>query len=216
MALPVIIALCLFQQTYSTGPTSFYLWRHRILLIGLLGSILVLNYPVFKQSFTYKDFNKNVPWEKYFSVMDPPEYTPRQVENTWELYEQYSKIPQVMILKGNGSVTIDAWKSRKIRIITNGITPLTLLIKQYYYSGWTAEIGGKNELPIKKVKGNLINPDGLIQLQVPAGNQHITLRLERGFQEKTGSAISLLTTTFLIACLMHSLYKRLSKEYLRK
>jgi len=145
---------------------------------------------------------------------DPPEYRPRWSQATaaidWEasvdeeLWIRLMKTdiesllqragsspghpPQPIVIEGAGSAQILARRSREIDLRVETATGVKMTVPQFYYPYWTARLDGASDLAVTPSQ-----PDGLINLAVPAGNHEVRLRLERSKPETIGQLISLVS-----------------------
>lgn len=86
------------------------------------------------------------------------------------------------------------WRPRDIAFRLDLNMPAKLLVGQLYYPGWTAWIKGqKCCLPLRPS-----NPDGLVEIDVPAGKHVIELRLRAGLAERAGQAISAVSLVLVL------------------
>jgi hypothetical protein len=162
---------------------------------------------------------------------DPPEYRPRWSLPTaaidWEasvdeelwirlmktdiesLLQRAGSSPehpaQPTVIEGTGSAQILARRSREIDLRVETPTGVKMTVPQFYYPYWTARVDGANDLAVTPSQ-----PDGLINLNVPAGDHEVRLRLERSKPETVGQMISLVS---LVITLSLALY--LAKKSLR-
>jgi hypothetical protein len=155
---------------------------------------------------------------------DPPEYRPRWSRPTaaidWEasvdeeLWIRLMKTdiesllqragsspghpPQPKIVEGNGVAEIKLRKPREMDLLVNTSTDVKLTVPQFYYPYWHAQLSGESaELAVTPSQ-----PDGLIDLSVPAGNHLIQLQLKRSTPEQVGMIISLISLigVVVLAC----------------
>lgn len=107
---------------------------------------------------------------------------------------------QVKVVQGSARVTILEWKARWIRIQVEAATDAAVLLRQFYYPGWSATTAGGIRLTVEPDKDT-----GAVRLGVPSGSHRVTLRLERAFPEQIGNWITLATC---IGCLLNGLMDR--------
>ncbi len=107
--------------------------------------------------------------------------------------EQTSKIasvgPQEVLVEGNGSVGSTVWQPRHIEFDSNTAAGGWVRIRQFFYPTWQARVNGAM-LPIRPVL-----PEGLLEVQVPQGTQHVEVSIPLSRTELAGrwlSAASLL------------------------
>lgn len=97
--------------------------------------------------------------------------------------------PQPKIGEGTGHAEIKERKLKEIDLLVHSSTGVKLTVPQFYYPYWTAQVmGTSTELTVTPSQ-----PDGLMNLSVPAGNHLVRLRLERSKPETVGLVISLLS-----------------------
>jgi hypothetical protein len=129
-------------------------------------------------------------------LRDVPEYRPRWVQadlqSTLAKFKgEGDSIDKVAFATGEGSGLIEQWKPRNNVLVITVPAPSTVLVRQYYYPGWTARVNGEPHVV------QISAPDGLVQLSLPAGVHRVELRLERTKQELWGWIIT--WTSLLIA-----------------
>ena len=95
--------------------------------------------------------------------------------------------PDPIIIAGIGRAEINARKPREIDLHVETSTGVSLVVPQFYYPNWTAQLAGEpNSLPLSPSE-----PDGLLSLRVPPGDHQIQLRLKRSGAELWGQIISM-------------------------
>jgi hypothetical protein len=99
---------------------------------------------------------------------------------------QASAEPRVRFLGVTGTSEVRLWKARHIEFQTDSPTGGWVEINQFYYPGWTASAETIRLLEIKTVL-----PEGLMEVQVPAGRQAIRVELPPVTGERAGEWISL-------------------------
>jgi hypothetical protein len=110
--------------------------------------------------------------------------------------------PDPIVTEGTGRAEINFRKPRGIDLHVDTSTGVSLVVPQFYYPYWTAQIAGQpNSLTLSPS-----DPDGLLRLRVPPGDHQIQLRLKRSGAEFWGQIISLAS---LIIALSLVLYLRL-------
>lgn len=123
---------------------------------------------------------------------DANEYLPRQADLA-AAREQMGE-SRARILQGAGEVSVLEWQARRIRLRVEAAGSAEVVVRQFYYPGWTGTTAGGQPLGVE--------PDpktGLIRLRVPEGERTVALRLVAGPAEKAGWAITLLTIVGLAA-----------------
>jgi hypothetical protein len=94
--------------------------------------------------------------------------------------------PQLRFLTGTGTANILRWKPRHIEIETNSPTGGQVMINQFFYPSWRAELVGNS----RALEVSAAMPQGLLELQVPPGLQHIELEIPVARSEYIGLCIS--------------------------
>jgi hypothetical protein len=95
-----------------------------------------------------------------------------------------------------GSASVVSWAPRRAVLNVETPQPAHLLVGQFYYPGWQAwDITGQRSLPVSPS-----TRDGLLWVEVPAGEHRILLRLEALAPERVGLALSAFSC--LLACLL--------------
>ena len=198
-------------------------------IIGLVLMIVWIPVTVWKASTVFPQTNPvqreiAIRQEEFDQSRDPPEYRPRWSQPTaaidWEasvdeeLWIRLMKTdiesllqragsspghpPQPMIIEGTGRAEIKARKPREIDLLVNTSTDVKLTVPQFYYPYWHAQLSGAStELAVTPSQ-----PDGLIDLFVPAGNHLVQLQLKRSTPEQVGMIISLISLVgvVILAC----------------
>jgi hypothetical protein len=104
--------------------------------------------------------------------------------------------PPARFQAGQGSAQVLLWKPRHIEVMTQCETCGRLVVNQFYYPGWKAQLVPE-DTPLL-IKPAL--PQGLLAVQVPPGRHQIRFDLPHGLDEQIGtwmSAIGLLVTIAL-------------------
>ena len=101
--------------------------------------------------------------------------------------------PRASVVSGKGTIDVQRWGADGINLDVHGISPVKIVIGQFYYPGWSARLGDfGTELACGPSK-----PYGLLQCDVPAGNHSVTVIRTHTKPESVGIAIS--TVSLLIA-----------------
>jgi len=104
----------------------------------------------------------------------------------WRLARLARSAARPQIEKGSGSVSIDVWKPRDIRLTTSCQPSCSLVVGQFYYPGWRAAWSRTGEnLPLYPQAHS-----GLMQLDIPGGAGTVQLDLPQTFLERSGLWIS--------------------------
>jgi hypothetical protein len=120
----------------------------------------------------------------------PALYTPAALQRM--AAEPMASFPDVA-----DAARVTSFRARDITLETITGRGGRLVVKQFYYPGWAAEDASGKKLAVTPSQ-----PEGLLQVQVPAGEQRIHLRLAPGPVERISrlmSAASLLLVAALIA-----------------
>jgi len=97
-----------------------------------------------------------------------------------------------------GQVKITRWKPRQLQLSYLCEGPSLIKVSQLYFPGWTAKLNGRI-LPLGPS-----DPEGLIEIEVPAGGGSINVTLEALWPERWGDRIGVasgLIWLTLIGCL---------------
>lgn len=119
------------------------------------------------------------------------EYRPRQVPRgnfsptllAWK--DEFQ--PEITTQRPGIQWQIQSWRPRNIVLTVNAKTPATLVMHQYYYPGWQAWRDDGTELSVSNTQ------NGLLQVQVPAGDYRLTVTLSARWPERLGYGLSLVT-----------------------
>ena len=164
-----------------------------LLLVGLLATqLLVGAESLFFDRLTAAEIQKAKSTSR-----SPLEYRPR-----WVPLEQFDKAsllrlgaatPQVRSDEPALRWKLNEWAPRQIRLDIQAAVASTLTLHQYYYTGWTAHSTGQDQpLPLQP------SSDGLLQIELPAGEYRLTVTLTPLPAEQAGRWISALA---LLGCL---------------
>lgn len=190
-AVLTVAAMSLFAISATTLRTlalqgrSYLIQIWGLLLAALLATQLLVGIePLFFDRLTASDVQKALQVSR-----SPPEYRPR-----WVPVEQFSKesvnrlgasTPQVQSAPSSVRWQIIEWAPRQIRMSISTPEAGTLTLHQYYYPGWIAHGAGRSRpLPLQP------SPDGLLQIEVPAGDYALAITLAPLPDELAGRWIS--------------------------
>jgi uncharacterized metal-binding protein len=95
--------------------------------------------------------------------------------------------PEPIITEGAGRAAINARKPREIDLHVETLTGVSLVVPQFYYPYWSAQMAGQPD----SLTLSPSEPDGLLSLRVPPGDHQIQLRLKRSGAELWGQIISM-------------------------
>jgi hypothetical protein len=151
---------------------------------GLLGALLAI------PALAFSDFDASkAPWGRITAIRSIYE-TFRPINSHERLPfdrdpDARPEIPAVAVL-GSGSAAVAKWSAGHIVITTDLRGPATVEIGQLYFGRWRArdEVG---ELPVAPSAEY-----GLVDVQVPAGRDQVSLDLVPGFPERAGLLVSLM------------------------
>lgn len=204
-AVLTVAAITLFAFAATTLRTLIvhgrsYVIRSWALLLAtlLLTQLAVGIEPLFFDRLTASDVQKALQVSR-----SPLEYRPR-----WVPVEQFSKesvnrlgasTPQVQSTPSSVRWQMIEWAPRQIHLSISTPQAGTLTLHQYYYPGWIAHVAGRSQpLPLQP------SPDGLLQIEVPAGDYPLAITLAPLPEERTGRWIS---TCTLLLCLLLTGYR---------
>ncbi|HEY0551910.1 MAG TPA: hypothetical protein VGF13_20065, partial [Verrucomicrobiae bacterium] len=156
------------------------------------------------------------PWEseRALGTTDAPEYRPRAVKiNRRRVIEQYglteSDRERGRLVEASGTVRTVVARPRYLKISVNASADSALLVRHFYFAGWTARLdGGKVEL-------RATDPAGLMSVSTPAGIHVVELSLPPSPPERVGaatSAFSLLSLLLFIGIELRSKSKFSSRK----
>ncbi len=171
-----------------------------ILLLGLFAVSGVMTSAAYVRTGYFTSVRKASVPASFQTNPDVPEYRPRwvgaELESTLAKFTTAgSARGKVAFTQGGGSVQVDHWMPRQLALVASLTNASTLLVRQYYFPGWTAWVDGK------AAKVQISEPDGLVQLSLPPGVHRVQLRLRPTIQERLGqitSASSLLIGLTLV------------------
>jgi hypothetical protein len=103
--------------------------------------------------------------------------------------------PDPVIIEGTGRAQINARKPREIDLHVETATGVTLIVPQFYYPYWTAQLAGEPD----SLTLSPSEPDGLLSLRAPPGDHQVQLRLRRSGAELWGQIISLACLVFVFS-----------------
>jgi len=116
----------------------------------------------------------------------PPElYTPRALA-------KLGQRPPAEFVDSRGAAAVTSFADRHIEITTTSLSGGPLLVRQFFYPGWTARDDTGARLSVRPSQ-----PEGLISITVPPGAHHVHLTLPWGNVELASWLISALS---LLAC----------------
>ncbi len=106
------------------------------------------------------------------------------------------KLIKTKVLEGTATITIQQWKPREIDLQIAAETEALLNVSQFYFPGWIARLDDETKIAIQSSV-----PDGLLSIDIPKGNYHLSLRLEQNTAEWAGQIISFASLILLMILL---------------
>ena len=102
--------------------------------------------------------------------------------------------PKAQVVERVGQAEILSWKPRQILTHINSPAGMKVRILQFYYPGWLAtRLDTLEPLDLRPSQ-----PDGLLSLEVPAGDFDVSIQLGKTDAERIGQNITLVS----ILCLL--------------
>ncbi|MBV7413222.1 hypothetical protein [Aeromonas sp. sif2433] len=128
--------------------------------------------------------------DEFDSKRSAREYRPKQVPSglfaptllAWK--EEF--LPPVSADQPGAHWTVQRWQPRALALEVTTKVPTKLVLHQYDYPGWQAWLDDSLALTVSA------NPQGLLQVWVPAGSHSLSLRLMPRWPERLGNLLSLL------------------------
>lgn len=217
-AVLTVAAITLFAFAATTlralalGGRSYLIRIWAMLLAALLMTQLLVGIePLFFDRLAASDIQKALQTSR-----SPLEYRPR-----WVPLEQFSKesiarlsasTPQVQSEQSALQWQMISWAPRQIRLQVSTPKASSLTLHQYYFPGWIAHRAGTREsLPLQP------SSDGLIQIQVPAGEYQLTVTLAPLPEELAGqwiSGLALLAIVLRLATCNRHVQRRIHRDRL--
>jgi len=132
-------------------------------------------------------------WHTHPGLFSPFEYRPVWLTDPGRILLPVEK---VIIVKGDGSISITGWKSNRRVLSTIGDTPLTVKFSTFFYPGWTARIDGLNaQIAVDKDTGAML-------IDIPKGKHALTLKFQDTPIRYYSKIISLFSFVVLIFLLI--------------
>ena len=103
-------------------------------------------------------------------------------------------VPKAAFTSDGGQVEVKSWRPRKIVLHTSAPSPSSMRILQFYYPGWQAHVVD-SDAPLDV---HPTEPDGLLSMDVPAGDHEILVELAKTDAERIGQLISAISAAWLI------------------
>ena len=105
-----------------------------------------------------------------------------------------SQGPRARFKEGDGIAQVQLWKPRQIELETKSTAGGWVMINQFYYPTWNAELIGQT----RPVEVRAAMPEGLLETKVPAGIQEIRVAIPVSRAEYLGRWLSALCTLLCI------------------
>lgn len=99
-----------------------------------------------------------------------------------------SQGPKARFKDGDGVAQVRVWKPRQIELETNTSTGGWVMVNQFYYPAWKAELIGSTA----PVDVRTAMPEGLLEIHVPAGVQEVQAEIPVSRTEHIGRWLSVL------------------------
>jgi hypothetical protein len=112
--------------------------------------------------------------------------------------------PRAFITSGSGNAGVVSWEPREIRLRTDVQGPAAVRIIQFYFPGWQARLADSGE----KLEVTPTEPDGLISVNVPAGDHVIGVELTATHAESVGKIVSASSAALI---LLYSIFFAVAK-----
>jgi hypothetical protein len=104
------------------------------------------------------------------------------------------ELNKATVIEGIGTVKVEHWQPRLIMLRTDTETGLQLKISRLFYPGWTAYLSDNGvTLPVQPS-----DPEGLLDVSVPSGDQQVVIRLDRNPAEQIGLKVSIICALILL------------------
>lgn len=136
--------------------------------------------------------------QNYF---DADEYRPISVPKQFWLALQKSDLSVLMerpayVAEGEGRVELLSWKPRDIRLQVMAGSEVKIVVRQFYFPGWTAALDGQQTLRTE------VTQEGWLSVRLPQGMHHLQWVLSPLPVELTGRWISGVAVVALILTLL--------------
>lgn len=100
---------------------------------------------------------------------------------------------EAAVLSGGGSVSVERWVPREIRLKTESAGAGALVLRRLYYPAWRAEVSGAETAVQPSAR------EGLIEVRVPAGRHEVRLALPPSGAERVGAGVSVVSGLIALA-----------------
>jgi hypothetical protein len=107
--------------------------------------------------------------------------------------------PKARFVAGQGAAEVLLWKPRLVELETASGAGGLVMINQFYYPEWKAQVIGK----ARPLEIEAASPQGLLQVQVPPGHQKVRMEIPVGPAEHLGRWLSFLSVLVCIGLVLH-------------
>lgn len=190
-----LINILAFAVTSLYWPVNLRRWRTWV-IISLLTLTLLLSSGVLIKKRLFPPYQLAA---ELAVLKDAEEYRPPTVPQSLYSTEGLRSLAQTFPTQARveqGTVQIQQWQPRHLKLEVNAPTPSLLTLKQFYYPGWHAVLVGSSA-PLTPQPSQ---PEGLLQVRVPPGQHQVALTLAALAPERIGrwvSALAVLATLLL-------------------
>ncbi|MDO8347223.1 MAG: hypothetical protein Q7S85_04945 [Rugosibacter sp.] len=132
-------------------------------------------------------------YNSFLPTWSNPELFADTAESVRALEKLASRPDKAWPVAGKGRVLVTHWQPPRIELLADAQTPMKIEVLQLYYPGWVARLEGVAARP--EVAPS--RPDGLLELQIPAGKHRVVIERESLDQERAGRMISILSMLVL-------------------
>jgi len=102
--------------------------------------------------------------------------------------------PKVRFIEGSGTLQLFSWRSRNIEFQANSVKGGWIMINQFYYPAWRAELVNPARLTAVKVA----LPEGLLEVLTPPGSQRVRVEIPVSLSERLGGLVSALSVLCVV------------------
>ncbi len=114
-----------------------------------------------------------------------------------------SKGPEVRFRQGTGTALLRVWKPRLVEFESDSPTGGAVMIRQFYYPEWKAEmLDGSRPLIVKTAL-----PEGLIEVDAPPGSHRIRVEMPVSPVERLGRWVSAASLLFAMGGLLKTSFR---------
>ncbi|MCA1566358.1 MAG: hypothetical protein LC803_12110 [Acidobacteria bacterium] len=140
--------------------------------------------------------------KRYARMRDAPEYRPATAASTQagafdELMSRICRAGEqpakVCTVAGEGEIAVERWTPGEIELRVATVSGVAFDVTQFHYPGWAAYLDGRRH-PLEPSR-----PDGLLHLDVPAGEHRIILRLRHTAAVDAGIIVSAASVILLLS-----------------